>query len=58
MERLLWGRLSLEGGSIPFGRRKVVEVTSEDLQDLVASAEVVRGGEAAGHDADGRRVAG
>src|SRR4051794_39301642 len=35
MERLLWGRLNLEGGEIPFGRRKVVTVTPEDLQTLV-----------------------
>src|SRR3954453_2181377 len=37
MERLLWGRLSLEGGEIPFGRRKLVTVTPEDLEELVAS---------------------
>ncbi len=35
MERLLWDRLSLEGGEIPFGRRKVVTVTREDLQEIV-----------------------
>ena len=37
MERLLWGRLSLEGGDVPFGRRKVVTVTPEDLQEIVTS---------------------
>src|SRR3954469_1615304 len=37
MERLLWGRMSLEGGEIPFGRRKLVTVTPEDLEELVAS---------------------
>ena len=35
MERLLWDRLSFEGGEIPFGRRKIVTVTAEDLQELV-----------------------
>jgi DNA helicase IV len=37
MERLLWSRLSLEGGEIPFGRRKVVTVTPQDLRELVDS---------------------
>ncbi len=37
MERLLWRRLSLEGATIPFGRRREVEVTREDLQELVDS---------------------
>ena len=37
MERLLWGRLSLEGGEIPFGRRKLVTVTREDLEEIVAA---------------------
>ena len=32
MERLLWDRLSLEDGEIPFGRRREVVVTREDLQ--------------------------
>jgi DNA helicase IV len=35
MERLLWRRLSLDGATIPFGRRREVEVTREDLQELV-----------------------
>ncbi len=35
MERLLWDRLKLEGAEIPFGRRRVVEVTAEDLQGIV-----------------------
>ena len=35
MERLLWGRLSLEGVEIPFGRREIVTVTAEDLRELV-----------------------
>jgi len=35
MERLLWGRLSLQGGEIPFGRRKIVTVTTEDLREIV-----------------------
>ncbi len=37
MERLLWNRLSLEGGEIPFGRLKIVTVTREDLQQIVAA---------------------
>jgi DNA helicase IV len=37
LERLLWRRLSLEGATIPFGRRREIVVTREDLQALVDS---------------------
>ena len=35
MERLLWGRLSLEGGEIPFGAARDRHGHREDLQELV-----------------------
>lgn len=37
LERLLWDRLTLEGAEIPFGRRKTVTVSDEDLRDIVAA---------------------
>ena len=38
VERLLWDRLTLEGAEIPVSRRRTVEVTGDDLRDVVAAA--------------------
>ena len=37
LERLLWERLNLQGAEIPVTRRRVVEVTEQDLRELVAA---------------------
>jgi DNA helicase IV len=36
MERLLWNRLSLEGGEIPFGRRKIVTCRRSSMRSASA----------------------